>query len=57
MSAPPDGGDTWDALEPLEGEPYKIEPVSAEELFVALSDGTIAHTTDGARSWEYVFRP
>ena len=53
----PDGGDTWDALEPLEGEPYKIEPVSAEELFVALSDGTIAHTTDGAQSWEYVFRP
>jgi photosystem II stability/assembly factor-like uncharacterized protein len=52
-----DGGDTWEQVGSLEGEPYKIEPVSGEELYVALSDGTIAHTVDGGGSWEYVFRP
>ena len=31
----------------VDGEPYKIEPVSADELYIALSDGTIAHTSDG----------
>jgi photosystem II stability/assembly factor-like uncharacterized protein len=51
------GGDTWEQVASLEGEPYKIEPVSGEELYVALSDGTIAHTVDGGGSWEYVFRP
>lgn len=51
------GGDTWEAVQSLDGEPYKIEPVSADELYVALSDGTIAHTVDGGDSWEYVFRP
>jgi hypothetical protein len=52
-----DGGDSWDAVGSLDGEPYKIEPVSADELYVALSDGTIAHTVDGGASWEYVFKP
>ena len=51
------GGDTWDPVGSVDGEPYKIEPVSAEELYLALSDGTIAHTSDGAASWDYVFRP
>jgi hypothetical protein len=51
------GGDTWEQVQSLDGEPYKIEPVSADELYVALSDGTIAHTVDGGGSWEYVFRP
>ena len=53
----PDGGDSWEAVGTVDGEPYKIEPVSGEELYIALSDGTIAHTTDGGSSWEYVFRP
>ena len=52
-----DGGDGWSEVGSLDGEPYKIEPVSGEELYVALSDGTIAHTTDGGSGWEYVFRP
>ena len=51
------GGDTWEQVQSLDGEPYKIEPVSADELYVALSDGTIAHTDDGGGKWEYVFRP
>jgi photosystem II stability/assembly factor-like uncharacterized protein len=51
------GGDTWEQVLSLDGEPYKIEPVSGDELYVALSDGTIAHTSDGASSWEYVFTP
>jgi hypothetical protein len=51
------GGDTWEQVQSVDGEPYKIEPISADELYVALSDGTIAHTVDGGGSWEYVFRP
>jgi photosystem II stability/assembly factor-like uncharacterized protein len=53
----PDGGDSWEPLGSVDGEPYKIEPVSGDELYMALSDGTIAHTADGGASWEYVFRP
>ena len=53
----PDGGDSWEAVGSVDGEPYKIEPVSGDELYIALSDGTIARTTDGGSSWEYVFRP
>ena len=52
-----DGGDSWEAAGTVEGEPYKIEPVSGDELYIALSDGTIAHTSDGGAGWEYVFRP
>ena len=51
------GGDAWEAVGNVDGEPYKIEPVSADRLYIALSDGTIAETTDGGASWEYVFRP
>jgi photosystem II stability/assembly factor-like uncharacterized protein len=53
----PDGGDSWEAVGRVDGEPYKLEPVSGEELYMALSDGTLAHTTDGGANWEYVFRP
>jgi photosystem II stability/assembly factor-like uncharacterized protein len=52
-----DGGDSWDAVGRVDGEPYKLEPVSGEELYMALSDGTLAHTTDGGANWEYVFEP
>ena len=56
-TAPPTAATAGRRWERVEGEPYKIEPVSGDELYIALSDGTIAHTTDGGAGWEYVFRP
>ena len=52
-----DGGDSFDRVGQVDGEPYKIEAVDAEELYMALSDGAILHTTDGGRDWEATFRP
>ena len=50
-------GATWSERGRVGGEPYKIEAVDREHLFMALSDGTILETTDGARTWDVVFRP
>jgi hypothetical protein len=51
------GGDSFERVGRVGGEPYKIEAVDADELYLALSDGTILHTTDGGRRWEETFRP
>ncbi len=50
-------GGTWQDVGRVGGEPYKIEAVDRERLFMALSDGTILKTTNGARTWDIVFRP
>jgi hypothetical protein len=52
-----DGGTTWKDTGRVPGEPYKFDAVSAQEVFLALSDGTIMHTTDGSQSWDTAFRP
>jgi len=52
-----DGGQTWERRGRIEGEPYKVRAVDAENAFVALSDGTILETTDGGRTFEDRFRP
>ena len=41
----------------MDGEPYAFDPVSGDELYIALSDGTILHSEDGGADWEEVFRP
>jgi hypothetical protein len=51
------GGDTFDDVSHVDGEPYKFKAISKDELYLALSDGTILHTTDGAKTWKAVFRP
>ncbi len=51
------GGDTFDDVGSVDGEPYKFKAISEDELYLALSDGTIMHTTDGAKTWQAVFRP
>lgn len=51
------GGDTFEDVGLVEGEPYKFKAISKDELYLALSDGTIMHTTDGAKTWKAVFRP
>jgi photosystem II stability/assembly factor-like uncharacterized protein len=52
-----DGGQSWQRRGRLEGEPYKVVAKSAEQAFVALSDGSILETTDGGRSFEDRYRP
>ena len=52
-----DGGDSFDRVGRVEGEPYKLTAVDADELYLALSDGTILHTADGGRGWREEFRP
>jgi photosystem II stability/assembly factor-like uncharacterized protein len=52
-----DGGDSFERIGRVEGEPYKLEAVGPEELLLALSDGTILRTTDGGRAWSEEFRP
>ena len=52
-----DGGDTWERIGEVEGEPYQVKALPGDELYIALSDGTIVHTTDGGESFEEVFRP
>ncbi len=41
----------------MHGVPYKLDAVSAQEVFLALSDGTIMRTTDGSKTWDTAFRP
>jgi len=52
-----DAGDTWEDVGRVDGEPYKFKVIDAQHLYLALSDGTIMETTDGARSWKAVFEP
>jgi photosystem II stability/assembly factor-like uncharacterized protein len=42
----------------LEGEPYKWKATAEpRHLYLALSDGTIMETRDGAATWKAAFRP
>ena len=52
-----DGGETWERLSQVDGEPYKFKATGPESLYLALGDGTILQTSDGARAWEPVFEP
>jgi len=52
-----DRGGTWNAVGKVDGEPYKFKAVDERHLFLALSDGTILETTDGAKNFGEVFRP
>ena len=51
------GGETFQRVGRLEGEPYKVVAKSKDQAFVAMSDGTIYETTDGGRSFEQRYHP
>jgi hypothetical protein len=58
ISTSADRGETWTRVGKVDGEPYKFKETSdPRHLFLALSDGAIVETTDGARTWKAVFRP
>jgi photosystem II stability/assembly factor-like uncharacterized protein len=51
-------GRTWEEISSVDGEPYKfLETDDPEHLYLALSDGSILETTDGAKTWKDVFHP
>ena len=52
-----DGGQTWDRVGRVPGEPYKILALDAQHAFIALSDGSIVETKDGGKSFDDRFRP
>ncbi len=52
-----DGGDSFERVGRVDGEPYKLEAANGDELYMALSDGTILHSSDGGRGWDEEFRP
>jgi BNR/Asp-box repeat protein len=52
-----DGGDTYDDVGRVDGEPYVLKTEGEDELLMALSDGSVLRTTDGGETWEDVFRP
>lgn len=57
VSRSDDGGDTFDQIGRVDGEPYVIDAVFGDELYMALSDGTILRSEDGGANWEEEFRP
>jgi photosystem II stability/assembly factor-like uncharacterized protein len=57
-----DGGKTFDEkvtpqqpMVELEGEPARLKAVDGRHLYVALTDGSILESRDGARSWTPVY--
>jgi hypothetical protein len=52
-----DAGLRWERIGTVPGEPYKFKALGAEQLLLALSDGTVLETKDGGRAWTEVFRP
>ena len=52
-----DQGENWIPHGKVPGEPYKFKWIDANHLYLALSDGTILETKDGAKTWKTIFRP
>ena len=51
-------GDTFSPISKVQGEPYKFKTTDdSDHLYLALSDGTILETTDGAKNWKAIFTP
>jgi hypothetical protein len=48
---------TWARVGEVGGRPGAFEAVAAQDLYVALHDGTVKHSTDGGRRWTLRSRP
>lgn len=46
-----DAGRRWRAVGDIGGQPAAFLAESADDLYVALHDGTVKHSADGGRSW------
>ncbi len=47
----PDGGERWTTVGDVGGEPAALLAQTAQELYVALHDGTVKRSRDGGRTW------
>jgi hypothetical protein len=47
-----DAGKRWSAIGDIAGQPAAFYAATAQELYVALHDGTVERSSDGGRSWE-----
>jgi hypothetical protein len=56
ISTSTDRGITWNPIGTVDGEPYQFK-THEDELYLALSDGTIVRSTDGAKNFETIFKP
>jgi photosystem II stability/assembly factor-like uncharacterized protein len=52
-----DSGARWEAVEQVGGEPWKLDAVGSDQLYLALADGTILVSDDGGESWQEEFVP
>ena len=52
-----DGGDTYEDVGSVDGEPYVLKVEDDGALLLALSDGTVLTSADGGAEWEELFRP
>jgi photosystem II stability/assembly factor-like uncharacterized protein len=57
VSVSADGGERFEPVGQLEGEPARMKAVDADHLYVVLETGAILETRDGARSWKAVYTP
>jgi hypothetical protein len=51
VSVSGDAGRTWEEVGQVGGEPAAFEGEGADDLYVALHDGTVKRSTDGGASW------
>jgi hypothetical protein len=57
VSLSEDGGDRFEEVGRVDGEPYVIDAETGNELHMALSDGTVLRSDNGGADWEEEFRP
>jgi photosystem II stability/assembly factor-like uncharacterized protein len=50
-------GASWEPIESVDGEPWKLRAAGDDELYLALADATILASTDGGESWQEHFTP
>lgn len=48
---------SWDLVGRIDGDPRALKAAGPDDLYVALADATIVHSTDGGESWEDYFTP
>jgi hypothetical protein len=51
------GGKRWATVGDIGGQPAAFLAQTPRELYVALHDGTVKHSSDGGRTWEIRSRP
>jgi hypothetical protein len=57
ISVSADGGGHFEPVGQVKGEPARLKAVDGSHLYVALKDGSILESRDGARSWKPVYAP